>query len=569
MCYNKEAKSLFIFEKNIKMLQRGFGSGAKNDLQKSLEELNRQMQEKETQARAASLGYPYIDLHNFPVDLNVLGMFLDEEAKELMAVPFYKEGVDLRLGAVNPEHKGLAEKIKEFSLHHKVTVYVISPKSLEQVLKFYSKVLRPKIAHEEVVKIEKQENYDEWVKKLISPEEQKKLSATELMALIFGASMFYKSSDIHIEPEEHFVKLRFRVDGVLQDIIHFDKSIQKTLVTRLKIIAKLKLNVENIPQDGRITFYYLGKPIDVRVSTLPSAYGEEIVMRLLGTGAVSLKIPDLGFRKEHQDVLHKILRKPQGMIITTGPTGSGKTTSLYAFLNELNEVGVKIITLEDPVEYKLEGIVQTPIDHNANFDFAKGLRAILRQDPDIVMVGEIRDQETAEVAMQAALTGHMVLSTLHTNDASGAIPRLLNMGIKPFVVAPALSAVLAQRLVRRLCGFCKTEAQLAPGVLEQVKIILSQIPTSAKIQIPKTLQFFHAAGCEKCHNLGYSGRVGIYEVLENTDAIQKLIFSESSMADFKKAGTEQGMITMVQDGLLKALEGLTDVEEVFRVAGEG
>jgi type II secretory ATPase GspE/PulE/Tfp pilus assembly ATPase PilB-like protein len=246
-----------------------------------------------------------------------------------------------------------------------------------------------------------------------------------------------------------------------------------------------------------------------------------------------------------------------------------KTTTLYAFLNELNEPGVKIITLEDPVEYKLEGIVQTPIDHSVDFDFAKGLRAILRQDPDIVMVGEIRDQETAEVSMQAALTGHLVLSTLHTNDAAGAIPRLINMGVKPFIIGPALSLVIAQRLVRKICQACKKPHPLSPTVMEKIVFLLKQLPKSANIQLPKELIFYHSEGCEQCHKLGYQGRIGVYEVLEVTDKVQKLIMQEASMSDFKKQGVEQGMLTMVQDGLLKALERITDVEEVFRVAGEG
>ncbi len=547
-----------------------FLSGTPQQLQESLDDLNRKMQEEETQGKAGSLGLPYIDLHHFPVDLSVLGIFTEDEAKEMGAVPFYKELNDLRVGVTQPRHPLLLEKVAELSKKNKVTLYFISQKSLQQTLKFYSKVARPKILADESVRVEKQEDYGKLLDLLKSEDEQKKINGSGLLEIIFGAGMFYKSSDIHIEPEDHFVKLRFRVDGVLQDMLHISKDLQRTIVTRIKILSKLKLNVDNIPQDGRITFHYLGKAIDVRVSTLPSAYGEEIVMRLLGTGATSLKLKDLGFSDQALSVLERQLQKPNGMIITTGPTGSGKTTSLYAFLNQLNEPGVKIITLEDPVEYKLEGIVQTPIDHNVDFDFAKGLRAILRQDPDIVMVGEIRDQETAEVAMQAALTGHMVFSTLHTNDAAGAIPRLLNMGIKAFVVAPALSAVLAQRLVRRLCQTCKKPALLAPGVMEKIQYILKQIPADAGVKLPKDLQFYHASGCDQCRHLGYQGRVGIYEVLENTEAVQKLILAENtSMAEFKKIAVSQGMITMTQDGLLKALEGVTDVEEVFRVAGEG
>jgi len=546
-----------------------FLPGTQKELQNSLDDLSRKMQEDETSARAGSLGLPYIDLHNFPVDLGVLGLITEAEAKEMGAVPFYKEHKDLRMGVTDPEHPLLLQKLEELSVIAKVTLYLISKRSLDQTVKFYSKVMRPKAPHEETVRVEKEQDFPALLKQMQSEEIQKKKTATELLELMFGASIAYKASDIHLEPEEHFVKLRFRVDGVLQDVVHFSKDLQRAITTRIKILSKLKLNVENLPQDGRITFYYLGKPIDVRVSVLPSAYGEETVMRLLGTGAVNLHLKDLGFRESQRDLMQQILAKPNGAVITTGPTGSGKTTTLYAFLNELNEPGVKIITLEDPVEYKLEGIVQTPIDHNADFDFAKGLRAILRQDPDVVMIGEIRDQETAEVALQAALTGHVVLSTLHTNDAAGAIPRLINMGVKPFIIGPALSAILAQRLVRRICQFCKVEAQLSPTVLEKIKYTLKQLPKAAAISVPEHLQFSHAPGCDKCKNLGYQGRVGIYEILEVTTEIQELIMKEAPMSEFKQAGIKRGMITMLQDGLLKALEGLTDVEEVFRVAGEG
>jgi type IV pilus assembly protein PilB len=550
------------------MSKDNFLPGNAKDLQRALGEVNRKMQEEEAQSQAAHLNFPYIDLKGFPVDLNVLGLFTEAEAKEMGAVPFYKEQNDLRIGATNPTHPLLVQKLKEFSEKNKVTLYIISQISLAQTLIFYSKVLRPKSARDETVRIEKEGNFVEILKQLADVKEQEKKSATEFLEIIFGASIFYKASDIHIEPEDHFVKVRFRIDGVLQDILHIEKTLQHPLVTRIKIISKLKLNVENVPQDGRITFYYLQKPIDVRVSTLPSAYGEELVLRLLGTGAVNLMLKDLGFRDQTHEVVERALAKPNGMIVTTGPTGSGKTTTLYAFINELNKPGVKIITLEDPVEYKLEGVVQTPIDHSVNFDFAKGLRAVLRQDPDIVMVGEIRDQETAETAMQAALTGHMVLSTLHTNDAAGAIPRLINMGVKPFVIGPALTCVIAQRLVRKICQFCKVPAILSPMVMEKINFLMESLPKSSGIVLPKNLQFFHSSGCGKCGGLGYQGRIGIYEVLEVTEVIQDLIMKEAPMSSFRKASIAQGMATMAQDGMLKALEGITDVEEVFRVAGE-
>ncbi len=327
------------------------------------------------------------------------------------------------------------------------------------------------------------------------------------------------------------------------------------------------MNIENLPQDGRLTIYKGQEKIDIRIATLPSAYGEGIVMRLLGTGTKSLKIEDLGLHGKALAVVNNAIAQPNGMIVTTGPTGSGKTTTLYAFLNQLNEPGVKIITLEDPVEYKLEGVQQTPIDHTVDFNFAKGLRAILRQDPDVVMVGEIRDAETAETSLQAALTGHIVLSTLHTNDASGAIPRLITMGAKPFIIAPALTVVIAQRLVRMLCEACRTEITLPEPLLKKVHEVIDAIPSNAEVEIPQKLVFSHAPGCDACHGLGYKGRIGIFEVIGVTEPIKELILVSASAGQIRAHAQKDGMVTMAQDGLLKALQGMTDVEEVFRVAG--
>jgi type II secretory ATPase GspE/PulE/Tfp pilus assembly ATPase PilB-like protein len=293
-------------------------------------------------------------------------------------------------------------------------------------------------------------------------------------------------------------------------------------------------------------------------------------MRLLVAQAKTLELTELGMNEPTFKIIQRELAKPNGMIITTGPTGSGKTTTLYAFLNFLNTSGVKIITLEDPVEYKLEGISQTPIATDKGMTFAIGLRSILRQDPDVIMVGEIRDQETAEVALQAALTGHVVLSTLHTNDAAGAIPRLSNMGVKPYTIAPGMNAIIAQRLVRKLCPDCKQETKLDPFMMTQVKEILSAIPKNSGVIVPADSEwkFYHSTGCDKCGKSGYHGRVGIYEVIAKTDAIEKMIFAEANASDIKKAAIADGMVTMAQDGMLKVLAGLTDVEEVLRVAQE-
>ena len=539
-----------------------------NAVTDSLSRMNRQMEEANTEEQAKLLGLPYVNLHAFPADINTLSMFSEADARNAESVVFSKDKEVLRVATHNPNNPLLKEKLKELEEKHKTQIYIVSKSGLDYAMSFYKYVVSPHAHISEEVRLDPKKDYVEFLSQLKSTEAQQALNITELIGDLFGAAMQLSASDIHFEPEDHIVKIRYRVDGVLQDLLHLDKSIQSTAVSRVKILSKLKLNVENLPQDGRITFMWGTDPVDVRVSSLPSAYGEGLVLRLLGVGAVKLKLNDLGLTGRSYKIIETELGKPNGMIITTGPTGSGKTTTLYAFLNELNEPGVKIITIEDPVEYKLEGISQTPIDHNVDFSFAKALRAILRQDPDIVMVGEIRDTETAETALQASLTGHIVLSTLHTNDSFGAVPRLITMGAKPFIIAPALNAVIAQRLVRRLCTSCKTTATLQPDLLERITKILQSIPPAAETPLPEKLEFFHAPGCKECNNLGYKGRMGIYEVIHINDQMKELILKSSSMLDLKTQAIKDGTITMIQDGLLKALEGITDVEEVFRVAGE-
>lgn len=530
--------------------------------------MNRQMEEANTEEKAKLLGLPYVNLHAFPVDLNTLALFSRTEAEEALAVPFFREHNELRIAAVDPENPLLKTKVAELSQKYGVHIHIASASGLQYAITFYKNVVTPHAHIEEEVRLESGKNYVELLKSLANPAAQRNINISELIGALFGAAMQLSASDIHVEPEDHLIKVRARVDGVLQDIFHVEKALQEALVSRVKILSKIKLNVSNVPQDGRLTFYYGATPVDVRVSSLPSAYGEGLVLRLLGVGAVKLKLDDLGLTGRSYKIIETELQKPNGMIATTGPTGSGKTTTLYAFLNELNDPGVKIITIEDPVEYKLEGIQQTPIDHNADFSFAKALRAILRQDPDIVMVGEIRDTETAETALQAALTGHIVLTTLHTNDSFGAVPRLMTMGAKPFIIAPAINAVIAQRLVRRLCEHCKALVILEKPVMGRVDSILEAISPAAEVVLPKPLQFYHAPGCEQCHGLGYKGRIGIYEVIHVNDAMKDLILKSASMLDMKKQALADGTLTMAQDGLLKALAGITDVEEVFRVAGE-
>lgn len=545
-----------------------FLASTPEDLQRTLASTNRKMQEQEAVNKAKVLNLPYINLQNFPLDLNVLSLFTKEQAVNSESIPFYKDGKNLRIGTCNANNQVLKEKITQLALKYKVELYSISKASLEQTIKFYSKVLSPTSTYEDTVHAKEGQDFQALIQELKDNEFQKSRPITELVSDIFGAALSAKASDIHLEPEKDFLKIRFRIDGVLHDTLHIDTSLVHSLINRLKSLSKLKLNVDNLPQDGRLTIFVGANPIDVRVSSLPSAYGEGMVLRLLGIGANNLKLADLGFQGRSYKIVENALARPNGAIITTGPTGSGKTTTLYAFLNELNDPGVKIITLEDPIEYKLSGIQQTPIDHNVDFNFAKGLRAILRQDPDIVMVGEIRDSETAETALQAALTGHIVLSTLHTNDASGAIPRLITMGARPFIIAPALTIIIAQRLVRKLCQACKKPAALTAPLKTKVEKLLSTIPKLAEVVVPEKVEFFSSPGCSVCNNLGYQGRIGIFEVIEVTESVQSLILKDASALEIKKEAINGGTVSMAQDGLLKALAGVTDVEEVFRVAGD-
>jgi type IV pilus assembly protein PilB len=542
-----------------------FLASTPQDLARTLQEESRRMQEQEASSKAKSLGLPYINLHNFPLDINTLSLMTHDEAINSQSVPIFKEGKSMRVATVNPSNALLRQKIAEFSPKYKVDLYLISPASLEQVLKNYAQVVVPTSTFQDSIQIEPNTDYVAMLKGFASSPTPP--TPSQLITACFGAALFYNASDIHLEPEETFIKIRLRIDGVLQDTAHISKLAQRSLTARIKTLSKLKLNIENLPQDGRLTIYNQGVPVDIRISTLPSSYGEGLVLRLLGTGAKDLTLKDLGLQGRSYQAVENALAQPNGMVITTGPTGSGKTTTLYAFLNELNNPGVKIITLEDPVEYKLEGIQQTPIDHNVDFSFAKGLKAILRQDPDIVMVGEIRDGETAETALQAALTGHIVLSTLHTNDASGAVPRLVTMGAKPFIIAPALTIIIAQRLVRKLCTVCRKPATLEPALLQKVQAIIDAIPKNAGVEIPQKFEFFTAPGCEACSSLGYKGRLGIFEIVEVNEAVKQLILDSASASKISQQATSDGMLTMAQDGLLKALSGITDVEEVFRVAG--
>jgi type II secretory ATPase GspE/PulE/Tfp pilus assembly ATPase PilB-like protein len=531
-------------------------------------QLDRKFEEEETQRRAAKNKLPYINLYGFPVDASALAIVPKKTATDLGVVVFYKEGRNLKLGAYDPTPavEGLLKRLKTDSYY--TELYQISKSSLVRFLDGYNKVIEIHSRDEEINLSGKELNLSN-IKSMVELGNQlKRVTTTQLIETVMTAALGLESSDIHWEPEPAGVKLRFRIDGVLQDITVLAPEAHHQIVSRIKILSKLKLNIVAAPQDGSFSLEYNNSHVDIRVSILPSAFGESIVMRILRQDKGALRFEDLGITGTPYERLERELQKPNGMVLTTGPTGSGKTTTLYAILNKLNEPGVKIITLEDPVEYKISGITQTPIDAGAGLTFAAGLRAILRQDPDIVMVGEMRDLETAETAAQAALTGHLVLSTLHTNDAASALPRLLDLGVKPFILAPAINAIIAQRLVRKICQSCKEEYTLDKRVAARVGMILEGMPKSAAAQIPKEIKYFHSPGCSLCNGLGYRGRIGIYEIFTMNEKIETLIQKQASTSEIRNQAISDGMLTMAQDGMLKALAGVTDIEEVFRVTEE-
>jgi len=395
----------------------------------------------------------------------------------------------------------------------------------------------------------------------------------KMVEVIIKNAIDGKASDIHIEPLDDSVRVRFRVDGMLYNSITLPKKIGPAVVSRIKILSNLKIDEKRKPQDGRFRIKDLGRTIDFRVSSLPTSYGEKIVMRILDTKAGLVKLDQLGIEGREREILERMIQQPHGIILVTGPTGSGKSTSLYSALRMLNRIDINIITLEDPVEYVVEGINQSQVRPEIEYTFASGLRSILRQDPDVIMVGEIRDEETAELAIHAALTGHLVLSTLHTNSAVGAIARLVDMGIQPFLMASSLNLLMAQRLVRRICPKCKTEVEDIPKeAREVIQTEVRKMPEAAIKKVDKNatsetlkIKAYKGKGCNHCGDSGMKGRVGIYEVIEVNKTISKLIGDNAREADIEKAAEEDGYTTMKQDGIIKVLQGMTTIEEVQRV----
>ncbi len=526
-------------------------------------------------AQADDMGLPYVHLVGFPISPDAIKLIDEETAARLSTVAFYYDGERIRVGTTAPSEE-VEAVVKELKEEHycDAKLFLISETSFKYAMQIYRALpkIREFIRGVKITASDLEKYSDSFDNFSAIQDAVKRANISEIVTMLISAAIQMNASDIHIEAEEADVKVRFRIDGVLHDAAFIEKKRWPKIISRMKLLARVKINITDKPQDGRYTIYLADENdrIDVRSSFLPTAFGESVVMRLLLSKSVRLAFEDLGLSPASFAILEQEIKKPNGMVLTTGPTGSGKTTTLYAVLNRINVQGTKIVTLEDPIEYQLVGIAQSQVDNAKGYTFAKGLRSILRQDPDVVMIGEIRDLETAEISIQAALTGHLLLSTLHTNDASGVIPRLLDMGVKHFFIAPAINALIGQRLVRKLCPHCRVPHNPQGEEKELIGRILAVISPKSGIEIPTdySVLYKQGPGCKHCKGIGYAGRIGIYEIFTMTHPIKELAAANAPSFKILEQAIEDGMVTMLQDGVLKCFAGVTSFDEVARVIGK-
>ncbi len=515
-------------------------------------------------AKAVYFNVPYVDLSQIPASPEALSLLSQDIAERFKVFPVSidKAAKKIVLAMATPTDLAAIDFIE------RKTGYHVSPEVAEaSVIKEFSNTKYAQSISKEVTQAvsEVAETRDE-VKSFETASKFgfiKEEKIAEIVSHILEFAIRGRASDIHIEPQEKTTRVRYRIDGILQEKLTIPKEIHDSLISRIKILSGMKIDEKRVPQDGRFNFKAANEDIDLRVSSLPTTWGEKIVMRLLKkTGGVPA-LTELGLRGRGLKNLEDAILRPHGIILICGPTGSGKTTTLYSIISKINTSKVNIVTLEDPVEYKIAGVNQVQINPAAGLTFASGLRSFLRQDPNVILVGEIRDQETADLAVQASLTGHLVFSTLHTNDASGALPRLLDMGAEPYLLASSVTAIMAQRVIRKIHDKCKTAFTPDAQIAADVKSTLGNLWPAEK-----EIKFYKGTGCPECGNSGYYGRIGIYEVMPVTEKMSKLILEHSSSSDIEKLAREEGMITLKQDGYLKVLEGITSIEEVLRVAQE-
>jgi type IV pilus assembly protein PilB len=528
------------------------------------------------QLYAYILGVPFVDLSKEIVPADILQIIPEPIAKKYKIVAFEKNEQDLKVAMLNPEDIQTIDFIRK-KTGLKIITCLTSEDSINVILKQYVKSLKAEFGDI----IEKNSSEVTGDEKEDLEKVAQGLPIIRIVDTLIKHAILQGASDIHIEPDEKEVRVRYRIDGILHDAMTLPKQVKQGIIARIKVLSNLKLDEHRVPQDGRFKIEKDDLKISFRVSILPIFDGEKIVMRLLNETSKGLTLEKMGLTGSALEIIHRQIKKPNGMILVTGPTGSGKTTTLYTIMDILNTPEVNISTVEDPVEYRMPKVNQTQIYTKVGLTFAAGLRALLRQDPDIIMVGEIRDQETLEMAIHAALTGHLVLSTLHTNSAAATLPRIIDMGAEPFMVASTANVIVAQRLVRKLCPDCKKEYNITSKELKalnenyDMKAILENIKKNelaVGVIDKKTtwddIKLYKAVGCEQCNNEGYKGRSGIYEVLEVDDEIEKMISQKVPTEEMEKKAQEKGMLTMVEDGFMKAISGITSVEEILRVTKE-
>ena len=552
---------------------------------KQLDDLYKQEEEELVATLAESkYGLPYINLYQLGIDNEALRSISEKDARELNVAPFKLFGKNIYIALHSPSDELINRLKSEMQGRGLVpTFYMASTASINKVWDRYKEIsmaessqvggidISGEILRETAKKIEKIQDIQSMVSEALEGNKIHKIS--HLLEIILAGAIAIKASDIHIEPEKERGRLRLRLDGILQDVNFFDMRVYRLLNSRIKLLSGVKLN-STIAQDGRFNIEEGEEEISIRSSLIPGAYGESIVMRILDPKSIQVKIEELGIEPHLFSIIQDEISKPNGMILVTGPTGSGKTTTLYAFLRRIYSPEIKIITIEDPIEYHLPGITQTQTNEQRGYTFAEGTRSALRQDPDVIMVGEIRDKETADTAVQSALTGHIVFSTLHTNNAAGVIPRLIDLGVNPKILVSALSLSIAQRLVRKLCPNCKKEKEIPEEEIRVLKSITEGMTSEGKkisdynINL-EVMKIFSAVGCEKCNMTGYKGRIGIFEAIKTDEAIEKIMPENPSEREIKKVASTQGILSMRQDGLVKILNGITSFEEVASVVDLG
>lgn len=504
----------------------------------------------------------YIDLSQKKIPKEILEYIPEQMARKLQIVPVAVENNKLILAMIDPGDQEAIEFVKK-KTGFSVDPHICTLNDLNTALGQYSVMPAEMAEMAEIAKGEKtpgtkKEKKDQAIK---SEEIAEGSPASKIVTSVIKKAVRERASDIHIEPNEDDVEVRFRIDGVLRKIITIPKDVQNAVISRIKILSDLKIDETRLPQDGRFRMIIDQGEVDFRVSILPNVNGEKVVLRILDKSKGLLTLEDLGLRGNAYKALEDNIKKSHGMILVTGPTGSGKTTSLYAMIQKITNEGINIVTLEDPVEYRIKGINQSQVKADIEFTFANGLRSIVRQDPDVIMIGEIRDYETADMAIHAALTGHVVLSTLHTNDAAGTIPRLIDMHIEPFLIASTINVIIAQRLARKLCDKCRAPETLPQEEIEYAKKIMTGVKETAG----KKWQFYKGKGCDVCGGSGYKGRIGLFEVMPVTQKIKTIISEKTSSDVIQAEAVKEGMLTLKQDGILKALDGMTSIEEVWRV----